>query len=72
MGGSIPKKRSRIHECLSLRAAVKTDAGTAAAPHTDGSKVLIAGDTSISTENGSQNSAKGWQLWQNGILYLEE
>ena len=32
-------KRVRIHEYLSFRAAVKTDAGTAAAAHTDESKV---------------------------------
>jgi hypothetical protein len=32
-------KRSSIHEYLSFRAAVKTDAGTAAAAHTDESKV---------------------------------
>jgi hypothetical protein len=35
-------KRSRIHEYLSFRAAVKTDAGTAAAAHTDESKVRFA------------------------------
>jgi hypothetical protein len=34
-----PEKRRRIHEYLSFRAAVKTDAGTAAAAHTDESKV---------------------------------
>jgi len=32
------KKRRRIHEYLSFRAAVKTDADTAAAAHTDGSE----------------------------------
>ena len=36
------QKRGRIHEYLSFRAAVKTDAGTAAAAHTDGSKVRFA------------------------------
>jgi hypothetical protein len=36
------EKRRRIHEYLSFRAAVKTDAGTAAAAHTDGSKVRFA------------------------------
>src|SRR5258708_299534 len=30
-----PDKRRRIHEYLSFRAAVKTDAGTAAAAHTE-------------------------------------
>ena len=35
-------KRRRIHEYLRFRAAVKTDAGTAAAAHTDESKVRIA------------------------------
>jgi hypothetical protein len=39
------EKRPRIHEYLSSRAAVKTDAGTAAAAHTDESKVRIARDT---------------------------
>jgi hypothetical protein len=38
-------KRARIHEYLSFRAAVKTDAGTAAAAHTDESKVRVARDT---------------------------
>jgi hypothetical protein len=38
------EKRRRIHEYLSFRAAVKTDAGTAAAAHTDGSKVRFARD----------------------------
>jgi hypothetical protein len=36
------EKRGRIHEYLSFRAAVKTDAGTAAAAHTDESKVRFA------------------------------
>jgi hypothetical protein len=35
-------KRVRFHEYLSFRAAVKTDAGTAAAAHTDESKVRFA------------------------------
>src|SRR5258705_10941203 len=35
-------KRRRIHEYLSFRAAVKTDAGTAAAAHTGESKVRVA------------------------------
>ena len=35
-------ERRRIHEYLSFRAAVKTDAGTAAAAHTDESKVRFA------------------------------
>jgi hypothetical protein len=39
-----PVKRGRIHEYLSFRAAVKTDAGTAAAAPTDESKVRIARD----------------------------
>jgi hypothetical protein len=37
-----PGKRRRIHEYLSFRAAVKTDAGTAAAARTDESKVRVA------------------------------
>jgi hypothetical protein len=37
-----PNKRRRIHEYLSFRAAVKTDARTAAAAHTDESKVRFA------------------------------
>src|SRR5258705_13473619 len=37
-----PDRRARIHEPLSFRAPVKTDAGTAAAAHTEGSKVRIA------------------------------
>jgi hypothetical protein len=36
-----PAKRRRIHEYLSFRAAVKTDAGTAAAAHTEESKVPV-------------------------------
>jgi hypothetical protein len=36
------EKRRRIHEYLSFRAAVKTDAGTAAAAPTDESKVRFA------------------------------
>src|SRR3979490_1570122 len=36
------EKRARIHEYLSFRAAVETDAGTAAAAHTDESKVRVA------------------------------
>jgi hypothetical protein len=35
-------KRARIHEYLSFRTAVKTDAGTAAAALTDESKVRFA------------------------------
>ena len=42
-----PDKRARIHEYLSFRAAVKTDAGTAAAAHTDESKVRVARDSGI-------------------------
>jgi hypothetical protein len=45
-----PRKRRRIHEYLSFRAAVKTDAGTAAAAPTDESKVRVArhtGGTSV-------------------------
>jgi hypothetical protein len=45
-------KRRRIHEYLSFRAAVKTDAGTAAAAHTDESKVRFARYTPES---------KGWR-----------
>jgi hypothetical protein len=41
----MPIKRARIHEYLSFRAAVKTDAGTAAAAHTDESKVRVARDS---------------------------
>ena len=41
------EKRSRIHEYLSFRAAVKTDAGTAAAAHTDECKVLFARHSGI-------------------------
>lgn len=40
-----PDKRSRIHEYLSFRAAVDTDAVTAAAAHTEGSKVRFARDS---------------------------
>jgi hypothetical protein len=40
-------KRPRIHEYLSFRAAVKIDAGTAAAAHTDESKVRIARDPGV-------------------------
>jgi hypothetical protein len=36
------EKRPRIHEYLSFRAEVKTDAGMAAAAHTDKSKVRFA------------------------------
>jgi hypothetical protein len=36
------EKRRRIHQYLSFRAAVKTDAGTAAAAHTDESNVRFA------------------------------
>src|SRR6266481_1394892 len=42
-----PVKRRRIHEYLSFRAAVETDAGTAAAAHTDESKVRVARDSGI-------------------------
>ncbi len=36
-----PGKRSSIHEYLSFRAAVETDAGTAAAAHIDESKGAV-------------------------------
>ena len=39
------EKRASIHQYLSFRAAVKTDAGTAAAAHTDEGKVRIARDS---------------------------
>jgi hypothetical protein len=50
-----PVKRRRIHEYLSFRAAVKTDAGTAAAAHTDGSK---GADCSSLARNGAKNLYK--------------
>jgi hypothetical protein len=40
-------KRARIHEYLSFRAAVKPDAGTAAAAQIDESKVRFARNTGV-------------------------
>jgi hypothetical protein len=40
-------KRRSIHEYLSFRAAVKTDAGTAAAAHSDESKVRVVRDSGV-------------------------
>ena len=58
--GIAPQKRRRIHEYLSFRAAVKTDAGTAAAAHTDDSKVRIARQPpgTPKSENLSARSAR--------------
>jgi hypothetical protein len=49
--GIAPQKRRRIHEYLSFRAAVKTDAGTAAAAHTDESKVRVARNPAIGSKS---------------------
>jgi hypothetical protein len=46
-----PVKRGRIHEYLSFRAAVKTDAGTAATAPTDESKVRIARNPAIGSKS---------------------
>jgi hypothetical protein len=48
-------KRVRIHEYLSFRAAVKTDAGTAAAAHTDESKVRFARNPPRTQKSGKSS-----------------
>src|ERR1700681_2499143 len=48
-------KRRRIHEYLRFRAAVKTDAGTAAAAHTDESKVRFARNPGAITQTLEPN-----------------
>jgi len=55
------EKRARIHEYLSFRAAVKTDGGTAAAAHTDESKVRFARQPATMEESPVHG------LWKVGI-----
>jgi hypothetical protein len=52
-------RRARIHEYLSFRAAVKTDAGTAAAAHTDESKVRFARQPPAMSERNGRGASVG-------------
>jgi hypothetical protein len=52
-----PGKRPRIHEYLSFQAAVKTDAGTAAAAHTDESKARFVRQPPRTSKSGNLSAA---------------